>query len=69
MDRVTLDIEGMSCDHCVRSVQQALAALDGVEVQEVAVGTATVAYDATKVTRDRISDAIADEGYQVVGAR
>lgn len=69
MSRVTLEIEGMSCQHCVRSVAQALEALEGVEVEQVAVGRATVEYDASRVSTDRIADAIADEGYQVVGTR
>lgn len=38
----TFAIEGMSCQHCVGSVQKTLDALDGVAVTEVEIGRATV---------------------------
>jgi copper chaperone len=69
MERVTLAIDGMSCGHCVRSVEQALKSLDGVAVEQVAVGTATVQYDPASTSIDRLKDAVEDEGYQVTSAR
>mgnify|MGYP006203525257 CR=1 FL=1 len=59
----------MSCGHCVASVKRALGQLEGVEVQEVKVGSAMVSYDPAAVTPDRITQAIEDEGYRVVGSR
>lgn len=69
MEQATIGIEGMSCGHCVASVKSALGRLDGVEVQEVKVGSATVAYDPQAVTPERITQAIADEGYAAQVAR
>ena len=69
MERVTLAIDGMSCGHCVKSVEQALKALDGVAVEQVAIGTATVQYDPAATSVDRLKDAVEDEGYQVTGTR
>ena len=69
MERVTLAIDGMSCGHCVKSVEQALKALDGVAVEQVAIGTATVQYDPAATSVDRLRDAVEDEGYQVTGTR
>jgi len=63
MERVNLTIEGMSCDHCVRAVRGRLERTDGVKVDEVKVGSATVEYDPAKTNIDEIEDAIADEGY------
>jgi copper chaperone CopZ len=63
MERATLRIDGMSCDHCVRAVRQALEAVPGVSVRAVAVGTATVDFDARETPLDRILDAVNDEGY------
>jgi copper chaperone len=40
-----LAIEGMHCGACVMRVKNALAAVPGVEVKDVAVGSATVALD------------------------
>ena len=70
MEQTTIAIQGMSCGHCVAAVKGALSQLDGVEVQEVKVGSATVAYDPQAVTPERITHAIADAGYaaQVAGS-
>ena len=69
MERVTLAIDGMVCGHCVRSVEQALKSLDGVAVEQVAIGTATVQYDPASTTGDRLRGAVEDEGYQVTATR
>lgn len=63
MTRTTLRIDGMSCDHCVRAVRQALEAVPGVAVRAVAVGTATVEFDDREVPLERVLDAVNDEGY------
>ena len=65
MERVTLDIKGMSCGHCVGAVSKALRAVPGVEVENVDVGTATVRFDPAAVTRAQLSAAVAAEGYTV----
>jgi len=67
MERVSLTIEGMSCGHCARAVDQVLRALPGVQVERVAVGSAIVAYDPAVVTLERIDEAISEEGYMVRG--
>ncbi|MEB3327631.1 MAG: cation transporter [Candidatus Sericytochromatia bacterium] len=41
-----LAIDGMSCDHCVRAVRQALEGLPGVTRVEVEVGAARIEGDA-----------------------
>jgi len=64
MERVQLEIGGMSCGHCVRAVEQALAGLEGVKVEEVRVGSAIVEYDPAVAGAERIERAIQDEGYQ-----
>jgi copper chaperone len=70
MEQTTIAIEGMSCGHCVAAVKGALGRLDGVQVQEVKVGSATVKYDPRTVTAERIAQAVEDEGYaaQVAGS-
>ena len=35
MTTISLDIQGMSCNHCVMRVQKALAAVPGVENAQV----------------------------------
>ena len=61
--RIDLTIEGMTCDHCVRAVRGRLERTQGVAVDHVAVGTATVRLDPSRVTLDDLQDAISDEGY------
>jgi copper chaperone len=63
VERVELTIEGMTCEHCVRAVRQRLQQTDGVEVEQVAVGAATIRMDSSRVSMEGIEDAIADEGY------
>ena len=45
MKTITLSISGMSCGHCVAAVRAALDAVPGAQVQDVRVGSATVAVD------------------------
>lgn len=66
MERITMKIGGMSCGHCVSAVDKALKQIDGVKVESVGIGTATVSYDPSAVSEERIADAVADEGYSVV---
>jgi copper chaperone CopZ len=63
MEQTTIAIQGMSCGHCVAAVNGALHRLDGVEVRELKIGSATVAYDPAAVTPERIAEVITDEGY------
>jgi copper chaperone len=64
MEQLSLAIRGMSCGHCVKSVDQALKALPGVQVDRVEVGSAVVAYDPTLIKPEQIEEAISEEGYQ-----
>lgn len=66
MDRITMTIGGMSCGHCVSAVKGALAGVEGVQVEQVAVGRAVVSFDPASTSAERIAQAVADEGYAVV---
>lgn len=63
MKETTIAVEGMSCGHCVAAVKGALQGMDGVEVREVKIGSATVDYDPQSVTPEQIAAAIESEGY------
>jgi copper chaperone CopZ len=67
MERVSLTIEGMSCGHCVRAVDQALRSVSGIQVEQVEVGSAVVAYDPAIVKPAQIEAAVSEEGYEVRG--
>jgi len=63
MNKIELEIEGMSCEHCVAAVTEALGELPGVSVDEVRVGAANVQYDPGRVSPEQIALAIEDAGY------
>lgn len=65
MEAVHLNIEGMTCEHCVRAVDTRLRRTPGVHVDKVVVGAVDLHYDKSTVTLDEISEAISDEGYTV----
>ena len=67
MTKLTLDITGMSCGHCVASVSRTLKAMPSVHVEEVKIGSATIDFDEAKVSAGAIAKAVTDEGYAVVG--
>ena len=63
MPTLDLDIEGMSCGHCVASVTQALREMPGVDVKNVTIGAAQVSYEPDKVSPGDIVLAVEDAGY------
>jgi copper chaperone len=65
MEALHLNIEGMTCEHCVRAVDGRLRKTPGVQVDKVVVGAVDLHYDRSKITVDEISELISDEGYTV----
>jgi len=63
MTRLTLTIEGMTCEHCVRAVRNRLEKTPGVKADDVQIGLAVLDYDPAATNVDDIEEAIADEGY------
>lgn len=63
MRQMTLQIDGMSCQHCVRAVDNALRGIPGVALDKVEVGRADLRFDESQVTVDALLDAVADAGY------
>ncbi|NLL76417.1 MAG: copper chaperone CopZ [Clostridiales bacterium] len=68
MEKVILYVEGMSCEHCVRAVTDAVGALSGVFGVAVDLDNKTVEveFDPGKVSTDEIKAEIEDQGYDVV---
>jgi copper chaperone len=64
MERLTMNVQGMSCGHCVHAVTKALKDLDGVTVENVAVGSATVSYDPSVASVAEITRAVEEAGYE-----
>lgn len=68
MERLTLTIAGMHCDHCVGRVTKALQQLQGVKVEKVASGTASVSFDPAQATTAAIAQAVTAVGYPAQAA-
>lgn len=68
MTNETIQVQGMSCGHCVSSVEGAVGGLDGVDKVNVHLqeGKVDVSFDEEKVKLDEITEAIEDQGYDVV---
>ena len=64
----TLNIEGMSCNHCVSSVTNALSAAKSVKVEGVEIGKARVTYDTTQVTHAELVAAVEEIGFNVINS-
>lgn len=57
-------VEGMSCQHCVRAVFTALAAVEGIARADVSLGTAEIEHDG-RVTVEQVREAVAVAGYSI----
>lgn len=68
MSQVVIQVQGMSCNHCVQAVESALMKLEGVTEAKVSLAekNVTVQYDENKVSVDKMKEAIEDQGYDVV---
>ncbi|MDR2156203.1 MAG: cation transporter [Clostridiales Family XIII bacterium] len=68
MDKITLRVEGMSCEHCEIAIQDAIRKLPGIKKAKASKRKkeVSVKYDATLTSGDAIIHAIADTGYQVI---
>ena len=61
----TIQIEGMGCSHCIKAVEDALEAVEGIEVRAVEIGAAQISYDPDTADPSRIVTAIKEAGYAV----
>ncbi|WNQ09599.1 cation transporter [Paenibacillus aurantius] len=66
MKKVTLKVEGMSCEHCVNSIEGALKTIGASGKVDLSGGTVAVAYDESQLTLAAIKEAIEEQGYDVV---
>ena len=67
MKTEVLNVNGMSCGHCVKAVEESVGGLAGVKsvVVDLSAGKVEVLYDSSAVTLDSIKETIDDQGYEV----
>lgn len=68
MAKITLKIDGMSCQHCVKTVTGVLTALEGVQRAKVNLrkGEVVVRFDAAHITTTNLTEAITEAGFEAV---
>jgi copper ion binding protein len=67
MKELKVKVRGMSCDHCVRTVRNAIMSLPGVSEVEVSLETGLVRVKAeADVSKEEIKRAVEEWGYKVV---
>ena len=68
MTKLKLKINGMSCQHCVKTVTDALTEVEGVQRVKVNLrkGEATLRFDEARATTAHLTAAITDAGFEVV---
>lgn len=61
-----LQVKGMSCGHCVSSVEGAVKNAGGSAKVDLASGKVTVEFDDSKLSVQAIKEVIEEQGYDVV---
>ena len=70
IETITLNIKGMTCDHCATSIEKKVSTLDGIIEEKVSYPEESggFRFDASKTSRDAIINTINALGsYQVLG--
>lgn len=67
MKTLNLTIEGMTCGHCVMGVKKELSKIEGLTIDSVEIGKASVTIDESKVTENTLVHAVDEAGYKVAG--
>lgn len=63
--KLNLKIDGMGCEHCIKSVREALEGVNGVKVLDVKIGSAEVEAENDSVLNE-IKEKLDDAGYDLV---
>lgn len=67
MQNVTLNVQGMSCGHCVKAIEESVGELEGVNQVNVKLGEALVdvSFNESQVSLEQIKETIEEQGYDV----
>ena len=63
--KLNLKIDGMGCEHCIKSVREALEGISGGKVIDVKIGSAEVEAENDSVLNE-IREKLDDAGYDLV---
>ena len=63
--KLNLKIDGMGCEHCIKSVIEALEEIKGIKVLDVKIGSAEVEAENDSILNE-IKEKLDDAGYDLV---
>jgi copper chaperone len=62
----TYTVSGMTCSHCVLSVDEEVSEIPGVDAVEVDLTTGRLTVSGDGFTDEAVHNAVADAGYEVI---
>ncbi|WP_226665338.1 copper chaperone CopZ [Metabacillus litoralis] len=67
MEKVSLKVKGMSCDHCVKSMEENVGTLNGVDrlLVDLEKENVFIEYNNDIVSLDKLKETIEEQGYEV----
>jgi copper chaperone len=67
MKNTILNVQGMSCGHCVKAIEGSVGQLEGVNQVKVKLDEALVkvSFNESQVSLEKIKETIEDQGYEV----
>jgi copper chaperone len=65
----TYTVTGMSCDHCVASVNEEVSEIAGVSAVSVDLPSSRLKVTGVGVTDDQVRAAVEEAGYKLAGVR
>lgn len=67
VDQVSLKVEGMSCGHCVKAIENSVTAISGVDNVQVHLdkGIVNVEFNKDVVEVEQITNTIEEQGYTI----
>ena len=68
METVRFAVNGMTCDHCVASVRNAIEELPGVQKALVNLDEGSAVVEGEHLDKEAIVAAVAEEGYEATVA-
>ena len=63
--KLNLKIDGMGCEHCIKSVKEALETVKGIKILDVKIGSAEVEAENDSIL-NKIREKLDDAGYDLV---
>ena len=66
MKNITLQVQGMSCQHCVNSIEGALKEIGATGKVDLGSHKVDVSFNENQITVEQIKEAVEEQGYEVL---